>query len=221
MKKPILLSWSSGKDSAWALHILRQRDDIEVEGLFCTVNQEFERIAMHAVRVELVRRQAESVDLPIRIVPIPYPCDNAEYQAVMGTFVEESRRDRIEAMAFGDLYLEDVRRYREDNLAGTGIRPLFPLWGTPPEALSRDMIDSGLRATITCLDPEKIPSELIGLEYDRNFLEKLPDGVDPCGENGEFHSFAFDGPMFVKPVDFTIGDEVRRDGFVFADLVPA
>jgi len=220
MKKRTLLSWSSGKDSAWALHILRQDPDVDVVGLFSTFNQAFGRIAMHGVRIGLVRQQAENVGLPIRLIPIPYPCTDEEYAAIMGDFVEGARRDGIDCFAFGDLLLEDVRRYREEKLAGTGIAPLFPLWGTPTGELSREMVSSGLRAIITCLDPQHLSADLAGHAYDAAFLDRLPAGVDPCGENGEFHTFARDGPMFRQPVGVSVGKTVSRDGFVFTDLLP-
>ena len=220
MAKKMWLSWSSGKDSAWALHVLRQRPDYEVTGLFCTVNRDFQRVAMHAVRVALLKRQAEAVGLPVRVIPIPNPCTNADYEAVMSDFVSESRQQGIEYFAFGDLYLEDIRRYREDRLAGTGITPIFPLWNRPTKALSRDMVNGGLRARITCIDPACLSPEFAGREYDESFLDRIPETVDPCGENGEFHTFAFDGPMFDRAVDVEVGETVSRDGFVFTDLLP-
>jgi len=214
------LSWSSGKDSAWALHVLRQRPEYEVTGLFCTVNRDFQRVAMHAVRVALLERQAEAAGLPVRVIPIPNPCTNADYEAVMSEFVSESRQQGIEYFAFGDLFLEDIRRYREDRLAGTGITPIFPLWDRPTKELSRDMVTGGLRARITCIDPARLSPEFAGHEYDKSFLNRLPETVDPCGENGEFHTFAFDGPMFDKAVNVGVGETVSRDGFVFTDLLP-
>jgi uncharacterized protein (TIGR00290 family) len=220
MAKKTWLSWSSGKDSAWALHVLRQDPEIEVAGLFCTVNREFERVAMHAVRVALLERQAEAVGLPVRVIPIPNPCTNADYEAVMSGFVSESRQQGIEYFAFGDLFLEEIRNYREDKLAGTGITPIFPLWDWPTRELSRDMVNGGLRARITCIDPSRLGPEFAGREYDESFLDRIPETVDPCGENGEFHTFAFDGPMFDKAVNIEVGETVSRDGFVFTDLLP-
>lgn len=221
MTKRTLMSWSSGKDSAWALHTLRQKPEIDLAGLFCTVNQAFDRVAMHGVRVELLQRQAESMGLPLEIIEIPYPCSNTDYEAIMGQFVERAKRDGVEKFAFGDLYLEDVRNYRIDKLKGTGIEPIFPIWGIPTDALSRDMISSGLRTVITCINPEQIPAEFVGREFDQAFLDALPEHVDPCGENGEFHSFVFDGPMFQQAIEITVGDIVHRDKFVFADVLPA
>jgi uncharacterized protein (TIGR00290 family) len=175
---------------------------------------------MHAVRVELLLRQAECLGLPIQLIPIPSPCSNAEYEAIMTDFVRLARRQGVESFAFGDLFLEDIRRYREDNLRDTGIAPVFPIWGMPTAELAREMVDGGLRARITCVDPKQLGAEFAGREYDASFVEDLPAGVDPCGENGEFHSFAFDGPMFAEPVRLTVGETVSRDGFVFTDLLP-
>lgn len=220
MKKRTLLSWSSGKDSAWALHILRQDPDVDVVGLFSTYNQAFDRVAMHGVRIDLVRRQAEHVGLPIHLIPIPHPCTDDEYASIMEDFVERARQEGIDCFAFGDLLLDDVRRYREAKLADTGIEPLFPLWGLPTGELSREMVSGGLRAIITCLDPQHLSAELAGQEYDAAFLDRIPAGIDPCGENGEFHTFAFDGPMFQEAVGVRVGETISRDGFVFTDLLP-
>jgi uncharacterized protein (TIGR00290 family) len=221
MKKKTLLSWSSGKDSSWTLHVLKQRDDVEIVGLFCTINRKFERAAMHAVRIELIKRQASSAELPVQFIELPHPCTDAEYRAIMGEFIDRMSHQGIEYIAFGDLFLEDIRSYRENNLADTGITPIFPIWGMETTTLSKEMVDSGLRAVITCIDPNKLDPEFIGREYDQAFLEQLPDTVDPCGENGEFHSFAFGGPMFKEQIEVRLGETVTRDGFVFADLLPA
>jgi uncharacterized protein (TIGR00290 family) len=221
MRKKTLLSWSSGKDSAWALHVLRQQADVDVVGLFCTVNEEYNRVAMHAVRFSLLRQQARSAGLPLYTILIPNPCSNAEYDKAMTAFMDEAKRQDIECFAFGDIYLEDVRRYREDRLKDSGITTLFPIWGIPTNELSATMIGSGLRAAITCIDPKHLAREFAGREYDASFLADIPVGVDPCGENGEFHSFAFDGPMFQYPIDISLGKIVQRDGFVFADLLPS
>ena len=220
MKKETLLSWSSGKDSAWTLHLLRQRDDVEIVGLFTTVNAEFQRVAMHAVRVELLKHQAEAVGLPLETLSIPYPCSNLQYESVMKEFVGRSRERGIRCMAFGDLFLQDIRAYRESALKDTGITPLFPLWGIPTNRLAREMIAEGLRAYITCIDPKKLPACFAGREFGPSFLDELPESVDPCGEYGEFHTFAVDGPMFKKPIGVQVGEVVERDGFVFADLRP-
>ena len=219
MKKKTLLSWSSGKDSAWALNVLRQQQETEVVGLFCTFNKKFERGAMHAVRNELIVQQAERAGLPLQLIPIPFPCSDAEYSIIMKNFIEEAKSQEIDTIAFGDLYLEGIRSYREENLAGTGIKPIFPLWGFPTNELSKEMVRGGLRAKITCIDPKYLPSEFAGHEYDKDFLEKIPNTVDPCGENGEFHSFAYDGPMFKGKVNVCVGETVNRDGFVYTDLL--
>lgn len=217
-KRKTLLSWSSGKDSAWTLHELRQQPDIEVAGLFCTINQTFDRVAMHAVKTELVKQQAQQAGLPLYTIHIPYPCDNGEYEQAMARFIAKAQQLNIECFAFGDLFLEDVRNYREEKMQGTGITPIFPLWGKPTGELSREMIDSGLKTVITCVDPKKIPAEFAGREFDHDFLDDLPETVDPCGENGEFHSFVFAGPMLQDPIDISVGEIVERDGFVFADV---
>ena len=218
MKRRILMSWSSGKDSAWALYKLQQDPEIDIDGLFCTVNIEFNRVAMHAVRVELLQQQAKFIGLPLKIIEIPYPCSNDLYEEIMAQFVEDAKKTNIEHFAFGDLYLEDVRNYREEKLNGSGIKPIFPIWGIPTDQLSRQMIRSGIKAVITCVDPKQIPEEFIGREYDDSFLNDLPEGVDPCGEKGEFHSFVFDGPMFKKHMEISLGNVVHRDGFIFIDV---
>jgi uncharacterized protein (TIGR00290 family) len=220
MKKRTWLSWSSGKDSAWALHVLRRQPDMEVAGLFCTINQEVGRVALHAVRVEVIRQQAQNIGLPIQLIPIPNPCSNVEYETIMKNFVGQAKQQGIECFAFGDIFLEDVRRYRETNLAASGITPLFPLWGMPTEKLSGEMVKGGLRAIITCVDPKRLSADFAGQEYGRSFLERIPASIDPCGENGEFHTFAYDGPMFIKPLNMAIGETVSRAGFVFTDLLP-
>ena len=220
MRKKTLLSWSSGKDSAWALHVLRQQPELRIAGLVTTANQLYQRIAIHAVRLELLERQAEAVGLPLQIINLPYPCSNAEYETAMEKFVEEARQDGVEGMAFGDLFLQDIREYREARLAGTGITPLFPLWKMPTDLLAREMISSRMRATISCVDPKQLPASFAGREFDEDLLAALPEEVDPCGERGEFHTFAFDGPMFSKPVDIKVGEIVEREGFVYADLLP-
>jgi uncharacterized protein (TIGR00290 family) len=182
-----LLSWSTGKDSAWALHVLRQHADVEVVGLFTTVNAAFDRVAMHGVRRELIEAQAEAAGLPLHLLEIPYPCPNEEYERVMGAFVARQVVESIEAMAFGDLLLEDIRRYREQKLARSGITPLFPLWGIETGALARSMIAGGLEAYVACLDPRKLPDSFAGRRFDAALLADMPPGVDPCAENGEFH----------------------------------
>ena len=213
-----MLCWSSGKDSAWTLHVLRRRRDVEVVGLLTTINTEYERVAMHAVRVALLEAQAEAVGLPLWSVPIPNPCSNQEYEAAMGDAVRKALAAGITTMAFGDLFLEDVRRYRETQLAGTGLTPIFPVWGLPTDALARDMVAAGLRARLTCVDPKQLPASFAGREFDAALLADLPASADPCGERGEFHTFAYAGPMFRHPMPIQTGEIVTRDGFVFADL---
>ena len=217
MRKKTWLSWSSGKDSAWALHVLRQTDEYEVAALFTTINRTFERVAMHAVRVELLCLQAQAVGLPLHLIEIPYPCSNEQYAAAMEDFMLRARAEGVSCMAFGDLYLQDIRRYREERMQDSGIEPVFPLWERPTRPLLMEMLAGGLRACLTCVDPRVLPAGLAGCELTPELLESLPDGVDPCGENGEFHSFVFDGPMFAHPLDIEMGEVVERDGFVFAD----
>ena len=214
-----LLAWSSGKDSAWSLHVLRRRGDVEVAGLLTTVNVSFGRVAMHAVRRELLEAQARAAGVPLRVVPIPHPCPNDVYETAMAGALAAARADGIEAVAFGDLFLEDIRRYREERMAPTGLRPLFPLWGRPTRALAEEMIDGGLRARLTCVDPRVLDRSFAGRAFDRDLLATLPPGVDPCGERGEFHTFAWDGPMFQGPIPVVAGEVVEREGFVFADLL--
>ena len=215
----VLLAWSSGKDSAFALHVLRAQG-VAVAGLLTTVNEAFERVAMHAVRLSLLRAQAEAVGLPLVEVRIPSPCPNEAYEAAMSVAMADARERGITAVAFGDLFLEDVRRYREERLAATGLRPLFPLWGRPTRALAEEMIALGQKAVLTCVDPRALPSAFVGRAFDEALLADLPASADPCGENGEFHSFAWDGPAFRRPVPVRVGEIVSRDGFVFADLLP-
>ena len=222
MSRPrALLSWSSGKDSAWALHVLRRERELDVVGLLTTVNQVHERVAMHAVRVELLRAQARATGLALWEVPIPSPCSNAQYEAAMAEAMARAKREQIDVVAFGDLFLEDIRRYREDKLRPLGIEPRFPIWGIPTDRLARDMIAGGLRARLTCVDPRQLGKEFAGREFDAALLAELPASVDPCGERGEFHTFAFAGPMFAYDVDVHLGEVVERDGFVFADLTSA
>lgn len=216
-----ILSWSSGKDSAWALHLLRQMPDVQVVGLLTTINEAFDRVAMHGVRRSLVEAQAQAVGLPIHTVEIPNPCPNDVYEARMAAFIDSAVADRVEAIAFGDLFLEDLRAYRESRLQGTGITPLFPLWQADTRKLAEDMISAGLGAHVVSLDLRVMPRDLIGRRYDEAFLAALPPGVDPCGENGEFHTFVHSGPMFSRELRLELGDIVERDGFAFVDVTPA
>lgn len=220
MHRKTLISWSSGKDSAWALHVLRQDPTIEIVGLFCTVNKMFDRVTMHGVRSELLKQQAASVGLPLDIIEIPYPCNNDEYVAIMKAFIITAKEKGVECFAFGDLFLEDVRAYREALLQGTGIAPLFPIWGVSTKTLSRHMVSNGLKAVITCINADQFSQEYAGREYNESFLENIPEGIDPCGENGEFHSFAFDGPMFQYPIKVIPGETVHLDAAYFTDLLP-
>ena len=213
-----VLSWSSGKDSAWSLYLLRQDPAIEVVALVTTVNQEFDRVAMHAVRRELLERQAEAVGLPLWTVPLPWPCSNEQYEARMRDLCSRALAEGVRSVAFGDLFLADIRAYRERQLADTGLQPIFPVWQLPTRELASQMITAGLRAKITCVDPKVLSREFAGRDFDARFLVDLPDRIDPCGENGEFHSFVYDGPMFRHPVPVQVGEIVNRDGFVFADL---
>lgn len=217
----ILLAWSSGKDGAWALRCLNQDSDVRVVGLLTTVNAEFDRIAMHAVRRELLELQIESAGVEPWIVEIPHPCSDAQYREALGRTVHRACKAGISAVAFGDLFLRDVREYREKQMAGSGVRPMFPLWMQDTVVLARTMQEAGLKARVTCVDPKVLDPSLAGREWDAAFLDDLPDGVDPCGENGEFHTFVHDGPMLAHPIPIRSGRTVTRDGFVFVDLLPA
>ena len=219
----VLVSWSSGKDSAWMLHMLNQQYPGAAAGLLTTTNQAFDRVAMHAVRRELLEAQARAAGLPLHVVPLPWPCSNAQYESIMSSAVAGFVRDGFTHVAFGDLFLEDVRRYRETRLAGCGLEPLFPIWKTKAtRELADEMVASGLQARLTCVNPKVLDRSFAGRLFDRSLLADLPAAVDPCGENGEFHSFAFAGPMFQQPVPHRLGEIVDRDGFTFADveLVP-
>jgi uncharacterized protein (TIGR00290 family) len=214
----ILLSWSSGKDSAWTLHVLRRDRVGEVGGLLTSMNETVARVSMHGVREEVLRAQADAAGLPLITVPLPYPCSNEIYQRRLRAAVDAAVASGFTHVAFGDLFLEDVRRYREDRLAGTGLQPLFPLWQQPTAALASEMIAGGLQARVVCLDPRVMPRSLIGAQFDQQLLASLPAGVDPCAERGEFHTCATAGPMFSRPIPVEIGEIVERDGFVFGDL---
>ena len=216
-----IVSWSSGKDSAWLVHVLRQRPDVQIGALLTTINEPAQRVAMHAVRVELLQAQANAVALPLWPIAIPSPCPNDAYERAMAGAVRRAVDEGFTHVAFGDLFLEDVRRYREERLAGSGLTPLFPLFDADTTALARDMVASGLRARITCVDPRVLPSHFAGRDFDATFLAELPPHVDPCGERGEFHTFAYDGPMFAHRLPIESGIVVERDGFVFHDLTMA
>jgi uncharacterized protein (TIGR00290 family) len=217
--KRILLSWSSGKDSAWSLHILRQRGEYEVVGLLTTFNEVADRVAMHAVRRELVERQAAATGLPLWAVPLPWPCSNEQYESLMAETCAKATAEGIEGIAFGDLFLEDVRAYRERQMRKTRLEPIFPVWGLPTRDLAQTMIAAGMRAKLTCIDTGKLDRAFAGCEFDAVFLSALPDDVDPCGERGEFHSFVYEGPMLNAALPVSVGETVVRDHFMFADLV--
>ncbi len=214
------LSWSTGKDSAWALEVLRQSGEAEIVALLTTVNVAAGRVAMHAVRESLLETQAEAAGLPLVKVPIPWPCPNEVYEQAMEAAVRRAQFEGVTHFVFGDLFLEDIRKYREAKLASTGIAPLFPLWKLDTARLAHQMVAAGLRAFVTCVDPGKLDRAFAGRTFDVQFLADLPRGVDPCGENGEFHTFAFQGPMFQKVIPADVGEVIERDGFVFADVVP-
>ncbi len=218
-KKKTLLSWSSGKDAAWALYLLQQDAGTELAGLFTVVNETHSRVAMHATREELLKQQANAVGLPLDIVYIPNPCSNQLYNDIMGAFVEDCLERDIGCMAFGDLFLSDIRRYREEQLQGAGIEPVFPLWGMPTSQLAEHMLSQGVEAYISCVDPKQVPTELSGKKWSKELIDRLPEGADPCGENGEFHTVVVRGPMFRYGIDVRIGETVEREGFVFTDIV--
>ena len=216
--KRVILSWSSGKDSAWTLFQL-QRQDVEVVALLTTFNEAFDRVAMHGTRRALVEAQSEAVGVPLFPVQLPWPCSNENYEAIMGKAVRGLKQHYMPThIAFGDLFLEDIRDYRIKQMADTGIDLLFPLWGLDTRELAHSMIAAGLGATLTCVDPKQAPATLAGREFDQNLLADLPDEVDPCGENGEFHSFVHKGPMFRNPLRVATGEIVESEGFCFADV---
>ncbi|MGA8366390.1 MAG: ATP-binding protein [Candidatus Acidiferrales bacterium] len=214
------LAWSSGKDSAWALHTVRQAGEYEVVALLTTVNSRYQRVAMHAVRESLLEMQAAAAGLPLVKVPIPSPCPNEIYEREMGAAMARARAEGVWHVIFGDLFLEDIRAYREKHLAACGMTPVFPIWRRDTRRLAEEMLASGLSAYLTCIDPRKLASSFAGRRFDADLLKDLPEGVDSCGENGEFHTFANAGPMFREQIVVTPGEIVERDGFVFADLLP-
>ena len=216
--KRVLLSWSSGKDSAWALHLLRRDPAIELCGLLTTLNDEFQRVAMHGTRRSVLEAQAQAAQLPLWIVPLPWPCPNEVYEQRMAEVCNRAVAEGIDAIAFGDLFLADIRAYREKQLQPTGLEPLFPLWQIPTGVLAREMIAAGLRARLSCVDTKQLPAAFAGREFDEAFLRDLPPEADPCGERGEFHTCVYAGPMFTSPLPLETGEIVDRDGFVFADF---
>jgi uncharacterized protein (TIGR00290 family) len=217
--KRVLLSWSSGKDSAWSLHVLRQQGEIEIVGLLTTLNSEFDRVAMHGTRRTVLEAQAKAAGLPLWVVPLPWPCSNSDYEQRMRAVCERAVNEKVDAVAFGDLFLQDIREYREKQLKPTGLEPLFPLWEIPTDKLARDMIAGGLRAKLTCVDSKQLAPSFAGREFDAALLESLPTGTDPCGERGEFHTCVYAGPMFERALSLQAGEVVSRDGFVYADFV--
>jgi uncharacterized protein (TIGR00290 family) len=216
--KRVLLSWSSGKDSAWTLHLLRRDPEVEVCGLLTTLNAEFDRVAMHGTRHSVLEAQAGAAGLPLWIVPLPWPCSNEIYEQLMAEVCHRAVAEKIDAVAFGDLFLPDVRAYRENQLKGTGLEPLFPLWEIPTDELACTMMAGGLRARLSCVDTRQLPAAFAGREFDDALLRDLPSGADPCGERGEFHTCVYAGPMFAAPLALESGEVVDRDGFVFADF---
>jgi uncharacterized protein (TIGR00290 family) len=219
-RKRAWMSWSTGKDSTLALHRARSDPSLDVVALLTTLNAEANRVAMHAVRRSLLESQAEALRLPLHVVELPAPCPNPVYENLMSSAISVAAAAGIERVVFGDIFLADVRAYREAMLEETRLAPVFPLWLRPTDALAAEMIRLGIKAVITCVDPKQAPAEIAGRWYDEDLLAELPDGVDPCGENGEFHTFVVDGPGFAHPLDVLVGEIVERDGFVFADVEP-
>jgi len=216
----ILVSWSSGKDSAWMLYVLNQEMPGAAAAVLTTVSEAYDRVAMHGVRTSVLRAQAEAAGLPLTTALLPSPCSNELYEQRMRDVVDQAVADGFTHVAFGDLFLEDVRKYREDRLKGTGLQPLFPLWGRPTPALAREMVAAGVEARLTCVDPRIVPADFAGRRFDHDLLNDLPAGVDPCGERGEFHTCVLGGPMFSRRIDVSVGEVVEREGFVFTDLIP-
>ena len=220
MSPKALIAWSSGKDSAWALLEARRAGDYEIVGGLTTVTGTFGRVSMHGVREELLHAQLEAAGLPAVIVHIPFPCPNEIYERKMAVAMADAKQAGITHIVFGDLFLEDVRAYRERQLVGTGITPVFPLWARPTSALARDMIDAGVEARLSTVDLKKLPTSFAGRRFDNALLAALPAEADPCGENGEFHSFVSAGPMLSRKIAVKVGETVEREGFAFADLLP-
>ena len=218
---PVVVAWSSGKDSAWALHEVRRQGGYNVVGLLTTVTETFDRVSMHGVRSELVRAQARSLGLPLKVVSIPSPCPNEIYEARMGSAMKDLADSGVRHVVFGDLFLEDVRRYRETQLARAGMTGVFPLWGRATSGLLAHMLEAGTQTVLVCVDPRKLPQSFAGEWLTPSLVARFPAGVDPCGENGEFHTFVASGPMFPKPIPVRVGERVIRDGFAFADLTLA
>jgi uncharacterized protein (TIGR00290 family) len=218
-RRGVALSWSGGKDSAWALHLLRQQGDIEVVALLTTLNSHFNRVAIHGFREELLDAQAAAIGLPLWKVPLPWPCSNEDYEALMGVVCQRATTEGLASFAFGDLFLEDIRAYREKMLGPTGLTPLFPVWGIPTAELAGAMIDGGLQARLTCVDLKHLDASFAGRDFDQSLLRDLPPAVDPCGERGEFHTFVYDGPMFQQPIACRHDHTVEREGYAYAELL--
>ena len=214
------MSWSSGKDSAWALYVLRQDPTVELAGLFSILNERVNRVSMHSTRAELLSRQAEAAGLALHTINLPDPCTNKQWEVIMGASVSEFRAKGVDCMAFGDLFLEDVRQYREKQLTGTGIDPIFPLWHVPTVELAEQMLAAGLEAYVSSVDLKKLHAGFVGRRWSRDLLKELPTGVDPCGENGEFHTIVVAGPMFQRGIEVEVGEVVQRNGFAYADIIP-
>jgi len=222
MSRPqALIAWSSGKDSAWALHEVRRAGDYEVVGALTTVTETFGRVSMHGVREALLEAQLAAAGLPPSRVPIPFPCPNDVYETRMATTLAAARAHGVSHVIFGDLFLQDVRAYREQKLNGSGITPVFPLWGQPTRALAEAMIDAGVETYLVCVDLKQLSRPFAGRRFDRALLADLPATADPCGENGEFHSFVAAGPMLKDRIAIAVGETVERDGFAYTDLTPA
>jgi len=220
MKKRTLLSWSSGKDSAWAFQLLQQDPTTDLVGLFTVMNRKYNRVSMHATRLQLLERQAEEIGLPLQLISLPDPCTHEQCDAIMRNFIADSATKAIERMAFGDLFLEDVRQYRENQLKGTGIEPVFPLWGKRTGQLAEQMLSAGLEAYVSSVDLKKLPSHFAGRQWSWDLLKEFPRETDPCGENGEVHTVVVGGPMFRKTIPVRVGEIVERDGFAYADIIP-
>jgi len=220
LRKKTLLSWSSGKDSAWSLLRLQQDPQIDLRGIFSVMNERHDRVSMHATRRDLLVRQAVAAGLPLRTISLPDPCTMEQCDDIMKRFVAACAAEGIEALAFGDLFLEDIRRYREKQLQDTGMEPLFPLWGNPTRQLAEEMLSRGLKAYVSSVDLRKLPADIAGRTWSTELLAELPEGCDHCGENGEMHTIAVAGPMFQRPISVSVGETLQRDGFAYADIVP-
>jgi len=216
----VVVSWSSGKDCAFALHQVRTEGRVEVVGLLTTLNEENDRIAMHGVRKELLQMQLDALGLPAEMVMLPMPCDNETYRQRVGLTVEKLRERGVKQVVFGDLFLEGIRQYREEQMQGSGLDPIFPLWQRDTGQLCRDMVNSGLQAVVTCVDQRVLSAEYLGRRYDHQFLDDLPPDIDPCGENGEFHTLVIAGPMFFGPIAVRTGEKVSKGDFAFVDVLP-